>query len=69
MSLQKNAAMCDTLSCVAIQVLMNDPNFKLLDKTQVIVGLIRTKLGKKIVFVRDKNKTIAAITDIMQRKS
>ena len=64
-----HAAMGDTLVRVAIEVQRNNPNYKLWDKAQAIVALSRTKLGKNVIFVGDKNETILSLVDLIKRKS
>ena len=64
-----HAAMGDTLTRVNIQVLLNDSTFKLWDKAQVIVAFSRTKKGKHLIFVDNKNETILVLVDIIKRKT
>ena len=62
-----HAAMGDTLSKVAIQI--TDSMFELWDKAQVIVFLTRTKVGKNVILVRNKEETIEAIVRLVQSRS
>eukprot|EP00957_Ditylum_brightwellii_P045452 3445558-Ditylum_brightwellii.AAC.1 len=61
--------MGDTLNGVAVKVLRDDNDLKLLDKTQVIVALTRTKLVCNLIFVGDKNDTLDALVVLLQRQS
>ena len=63
------AVMGDTLVRAAIQVLRNDPNYKLWDTSQAIIALSRTKLGGNLNFVGDKNETLSSLLDLFQRNS
>ena len=64
-----HAAMGDTLSRVAIEVSRNNSSFELWDRAQAIVTLSRTKVGKNLIFVGDKNETIEALAALIQMKS
>ena len=59
--------MGDTLNKVAMQ--LTGTMFELWDKAQIIVALTRTKLGKNIIFVGDKNETINSIIKLVQTRS
>ena len=61
-----HAAMVDTLTKVAIQV--TDRMFELWDKAQIIVALTRTKIGKNIIFVGNKQETIESIIRLVKKK-
>ena len=54
-----HAAMGDTLSKVAMQIV--GVSFELWDKGQVVVALSRTRLGKDVIFVGNKEETINLI--------
>ena len=54
---------------MATEISRNDSNFKLWDKGQMIVILSRTKLAKNKIFVGDKNDTLAALKDLLIRKT
>ena len=54
-----HAAMGDTLSKVAMQIV--GVGFDLWDKGQVVVALSRTRLGKDVIFVGNKEETINLI--------
>ena len=62
-----HASMGDTLSKVAIQI--TDSMFELWDKAQIIVALTRTKMGKDIILVGDKEETVEAIVRLVQTRS
>ena len=62
-----HAAMGDTLSKVAMQI--TDTMFELWDKAQVIVAFSRTKVGKNVILVGDKEETIESIVKLVQRRS
>ena len=62
-----HSAMGDTLNKVAMQ--LTGTMFELWDKAQIIVALTRTKLGKNIIFVGDKNETIDSIIKLVQSRS
>ena len=64
-----HAAMGETLRRVALQINNLSRDFKLWDKAQVIVALSRTKYGKDIIFVGDKNDTINSIVDLIKKTS
>ena len=64
-----HAAMGDTLSRVAIEISRDNNSFKLWDCAQAIVTLSRTKLGANLIFVGDKNETIASLVELIQIKS
>ena len=63
-----HASIGDTLKKVATDISDENESFKLSDKAQVIVACSRTKLGKNTIFVEDKQKTISALTSLIQRK-
>ena len=51
-----HAAMGDTLSKVAMQIV--GVSFELWDKGQVVVALSRTRLGKDVIFVGNKEASL-----------
>ena len=62
-----HAAMGDTLNKVAMQ--LTGSMFELWDKGQIIVAMTRTKLGKNVIFVGDKQETINAIIKLVQTRT
>ena len=62
-----HASMGDTLSKVAMQI--TNSKFELWDKAQLIVSVTRTKIGKKLIFVGDKEETIESIIKLVQKRS
>ena len=56
--------MGDTLSKVVMQ--NTNTMFELWDKAQIIVALTRTKVGRNIILVGDKEETIEAIVKLAQ---
>ena len=64
-----HAAMGDTLLSMATEISKNDANYRLWDKGQLVVILSRTKLAKNTIFVGDKDDTIAALKDLLTRKT
>ena len=63
-----HASMGDTLNKVALQISCKDPHFKLWDRAQVIVATSRTKLGKDTIFVGNKQDTINALVELIQKR-
>ena len=61
--------MGDTLIKVVMEVSNDNSMYKLLYKAQVIVGCIRTRIGRNTIFVGDKYSTIDAITSLIQLKN
>ena len=64
-----HAAMGDTLIRVAIEISRSNSSFQLWDCAQAIVTLSRTKIGKNLILVGDKNETIEALSVLIQMKS
>lgn len=64
-----HSCMGDTLCTVATEISSDDGNYKLWDKAQVIVLLSRTKTGKNLIFVGNKQSTIKALTMLIQMKN
>ena len=64
-----HAAMGDTLVRVATQISNDSTKFKLWDKAQVIVALSRTKLGKNVIFVGDKEGTLDSLVELVQKRT
>ena len=64
-----HASMGNTLSTIVTEISENDSNYKLWDKAQAIVLLSRTCVGSDIIFVGDKESTIAALVKIIKLKS
>ena len=62
-----HAAMGDTLNKVAMQ--LTGAMFELWDKGQIIVAMTRTKLGKNVIFVGDKQETTEAIIRLVQTRT
>lgn len=62
-----HAVMGDTLKKVTIQIAGG--NYELWDKAQIIVGMSRTKLGKDVIFVGDKQSTINKFIALCQRRN
>ena len=61
--------MRDTLLSMATEIARNDSYFKIQNKGQMIVILSRTKYAKDTIFVGDKNNTLAALKDLLTRKT
>ena len=61
-----HASMGDTLSKVAMQI--TNSKFELWDKAQLIVSVTRTKIGKNLIFVRDKEETVESIIKVVQKR-
>ena len=59
--------MGDTLHKVAMKV--TDLMFELWDKGQIVVALTRTKFGKNIILVGQKEETVEAIVRFVQIRS
>ena len=64
-----HAAMGDTLSNMATEISLLNSNFNMWDKGQMIVILSRTKTAKDTIFVGDKNDTLAALKNLLTRKT
>ena len=64
-----HAAMGDTLSSMATKISLLNSNFNMWDKGQMIVILSRTKTAKDTIFVGDKNDTLAALKNLLTRKT
>jgi hypothetical protein len=65
-----HAAMGDTLPSMATEISLScNSNFNMWDKGQMIVILSRTKYAKDTVFVGDKNDTLAALKNLLRRKT
>ena len=62
-----HASMGDTLSKVAMQI--TDAMFELWDKAQLIVAFTRTKVGKNLILIGDKEETVETIIKLVQRRS
>ena len=62
-----HATMGDTLNKVAMQ--LTGAMFELWDKGQIIVAMTRTKLGKNVIFVGDKQETTEAIIRLVQTRT
>ena len=61
--------MGDTLHSMATEISRSNGNFKMWDKGQMIVILSRTKVAKKTIFVGDKNDALAALKQLLTRKT
>ena len=61
--------MGNTLSTIVIEISENDSNYKLWDKTQAVVLLSMTCVDSDIIFVGDKESTIAALVKIIKLRS
>jgi hypothetical protein len=61
--------MGDTLLRVATKISNDSSQYKLWDKAQVIVTLSQTKKGKDIIFVGDKEGTLGALVQLIQRRT
>lgn len=68
-SLTIHSAMGDTLQYMATQISVNDPNFNLWDKGQLVVILSRTKLAKNSIFVGPINDTLNAFLELLMKKN
>ena len=64
-----HAAMGDTLSRVAIEISRSNSSFKLWDCAQAIVTLSRTKIGRNLILVGDKNESIESLATLIQMRS
>ena len=64
-----HAAMGDTLPSMATEISLCNSNFNMWDKGQMIVILSRTKYAKDTIFVGDKNDTLAALKNLLTRKT
>ena len=58
--------MGDTLAAVATLIPLNDRNYNLWDKGQLLVIISRTRLAKDKIFVGDKEKTVDALVALLQ---
>lgn len=61
--------MGNILSTIVTKISENDSNYKLCDKAQAIVLLIRTYVGSDIIFVGFKQSTITSLIKIIRLKS
>ena len=61
--------MGDTLIKVVMEVYNDNSMYKLLYKAQVIVGCIRTRIGRNTIFVGDKYSTIYVLTSLIKLKN
>ena len=64
-----HADMGDTLPSMATEISLCNSNFNMWDKGQMIVILSRTKYAKDSIFVVDKNDTLAALQNLLTRKT
>ena len=62
-----HSSMGDTVRSVALQIVGN--NYELWDKAQIIVALTRTKRGKDVIFVGNKNETIKSIISLVPKRN
>ena len=60
-----HTAMGDTLSKMAAEVSVNDPNFRWWEKSQLVVLLSRTKFAKDTIFVENKQDTIEGLKNLL----
>ena len=58
--------MGDTLFQAATEFSNDNDMFKIWDKAQVMVGCIRTRIGRNNIFSVDKSSTIDAINSLIQ---
>ena len=61
--------MGDTLVTMATEVSLNNSNFRMWDKGQMIVILSRTKRARDSIFIGDKNDTLKALKFLLTSKS
>lgn len=64
-----HAAMGDTLISMATEISLNDPQFRLWDKGQLVVILSRTKRAKNTIFVGSKEDTLATLKNILLKRT
>ena len=64
-----HAAMGDTLVTMATEVSLNNSNFRMWDKGQMIVILSRTKRARDSIFIGDKNDTLKALKFLLTSKT
>ena len=64
-----HSAMGDTIPQMATSISKRDTNFRLWDKGQLIVIISRTREAKHTIFVGDKEDTLAALKDLLLRKT
>ena len=64
-----HSAMGDTLFHAETEFSNDNDMFKIWDKAQVMVGCIRTRIGRNTIFVGDKTSTIDALTSPIQLKN
>ena len=64
-----HAAQGETLLKMATEISLNDPDFNLWDKGQLVVLLSRTKTAKDTIFVGNKSETLSALKAILMNKS
>ena len=62
-------AMGDTLTSVATEISIHDPNFMMWDDGQMVVITSRTRYARQTIFVGDKNETLAALKRLLTSKS
>jgi len=61
-----HASMGDTLHKIVTEISTQENEYSLWDKAQAIVLLSRTRLGKNIIFVGDKNETVNALSSVIK---
>ena len=64
-----HTAMDDTLPSMATEISLCNSNFNMWDKGKMIVILSCTKYAKDTIFVGDKNDTLAALKNLLTRKT
>ena len=61
-----HSVMGDTLPSIATTFSVNDPNFSMWDKGQLLVIISRTRHAKDTIFVGEKNDTLNALVQILR---
>ena len=61
-----NSAMGDTLAAVATYISLNDRNYTLWGKVQLLVIISRTRLAKDTIFVGDKEAILDVLVALFQ---